>query len=283
MPEREGQLHINPYFQPFINPGASISPDVIIEVKSTIPEYCHHAPVIFKPPRNTFLDNFAWDTSWEIRKHQDQYLVVSYSSIEHNEIYGIASFVPETNRWKVYLKDFHKSSDPFAYPLGTLILYYITIQNSGIMVHASGIAIQDGGMIFSGFSGTGKTTMSDIWRQEGYQIINDDRLIIRKRGKDFFMYNSPMTYMDDPRHCKLTHIFLLKQSKENYSKRLSGTNALARFMAFVIQHNYDKQIIAKPLNTIKEIQASLPIHELGFYPDAEITKYINSHYFEDHR
>ena len=50
-----------------------------------------------------------------------------------------------------------------------------------------------------GPSGVGKSTMAKIWHDEGALVIDDDRLIIRKMGDRFYIYNTPMFYVDKPK------------------------------------------------------------------------------------
>ena len=81
---------------------------------------------------------------------------------------------------------------PLKYPLGPIIMHYMTLKADAVMMHASCAFDGVKARIFSGFSGAGKSTMSKIWSEARNQIINDDRLIIRKQGDDYVVYNTPM-------------------------------------------------------------------------------------------
>ena len=80
------------------------------------------------------------------------------------------------------LTDDEKEIDPFEYPLDGLILYYLTVINGDIMIHASGVNNAGHGYLFSGVSGKGKSTMAKLWENSGAKVIHDDRLIIRNTG-----------------------------------------------------------------------------------------------------
>ena len=81
------------------------------------------------------------------------------------------------------MKATEKEIDPFEYPLDGLILYYLTVINGDIMIHASGVNNAGEGYLFSGVSGKGKSTMAKIWDNYGAKVIHDDRLVIRKTGE----------------------------------------------------------------------------------------------------
>jgi dephospho-CoA kinase len=71
------------------------------------------------------------------------------------------------------------------------------------------------GRVFSGVSGIGKSTMAEIWRNIGAQVINDDRLIIRiVKDGSIVMFNTPMTYSDSYKSTPLNHLYLPFHSKE---------------------------------------------------------------------
>jgi hypothetical protein len=54
---------------------------------------------------------------------------------------------------------------------------------SGMMLHASGISDGGRGIVFAGPSGAGKSTMAGLWqRRDGIEVVNDDRMIVRKKG-----------------------------------------------------------------------------------------------------
>jgi hypothetical protein len=66
--------------------------------------------------------------------------------------------------------------DPLFHPLGSLLMIYLSHFSSGFLIHASGIKENNNGYIFSGVSGIGKTTMSELWLKQGATVINDDRI-----------------------------------------------------------------------------------------------------------
>jgi len=142
------------------------------------------------------------------------------------------------------------------------------------LMHASCAFDGEKARMFSGFSGAGKSTISGIWAREGAQIINDDRLVIRKKDGVFWVYNTPMYYVDSSKKANLNAIYLIKHSPMNVLKNLTGALAVSRVMAFCIQNNFDRSFIDRRLSFFFFFCAVTPVAELGFVPDKEVVAFI---------
>jgi hypothetical protein len=169
--------------------------------------------------------------------------------------------------------------DPLEHPFGSLLLVFLAQQTNGILIHASAIqAPQQGGMLFTAISGTGKSTMADLWEKNGAQIINDDRLWLHKHNKNWVILNTPMPlYSQAPAMAPLKKIFLIRQSQTNNVARLTDLNSNLKVLSNCIQHPYNKSIAAQNLNTVLDITNSTPIYDCGFKPDHEIVDLIMKH------
>ena len=68
--------------------------------------------------------------------------------------------------------------------------YTKLIEHSGMMLHASAIAVDGRAYLFSADSGVGKTTHTRLWRQvfgdEKVTIINDDKPALRLRDGTWY-------------------------------------------------------------------------------------------------
>jgi hypothetical protein len=228
-------------------------------------------------------DNMVFETNddgkrlWHVCTFEDGYKVIVFNPLNTDEIQQVAIISLQTKQWKIYAEQHSNTVIPLAYPMGPLIMYYLTVSNNAIMIHSSGIIDGNKGRLFSGFSGVGKSTMAQIWNDNGNTIINDDRLFLTIQNDRICMHNSPMFYDDKPKMHELNAIYLLKQTKENDIRRLTDAEAISRLLAFCIQHGYDKQFLEHHLNMVFDIYNKIPIYELGFKPDAEIIDFIRTH------
>ncbi|OIP04890.1 MAG: hypothetical protein AUJ97_02115 [Bacteroidetes bacterium CG2_30_32_10] len=261
-------------------------PSVFINVISHIPEKFNNNKVLFlaDKEKNKDYDNFS-PYNWCICAIDDTRFIKIFTEGNINNPEIIASFDENAMHWIVYVEKYNQIDevikiDPFIYPLGPLMMYYITTYNDGLMIHAAGIIDNDKGYIFSGMSGVGKTTITKIWNNEKAFIINDDRLIISKNIDKYYIYNTPMNYIDDSKVGTLKNIFLLKQSSKNYAKKLNGSQSVAQLMSHCIQHNYDGSIVSGLLTLCSDICHRISVYELGFVPDKSIVQFIRNNEFD---
>jgi len=114
-----------------------------------------------------------------------------------------------------------------------LINYLAVTKKDGIFTHAFGVKdTRKSGLLFAGKSGSGKTTLAKIYHKHSKAIVlNDDRIIVRRKNDNFYIYGSPWHgdfsdyLMSRIESARLKHIFFLRKSKENSAKPISMSRA----------------------------------------------------------
>lgn len=207
---------------------------------------------------------------YSIYEAPDGYCFVLFDQQTKDEIQQIAYLNASFDYWKIH----SRNAMALKYPMGPIIMHYLTLLTDAVLMHASCAFDGKKGRMFSGFSGAGKSTMSMIWANAGSQIINDDRLVIRKMDGQFFVYNTPMYYVDISKKAPLSAIYLISHFPENKAKKLNGALAVSKVMAFCIQNNFDKSFINRRLEFFADLCAATPIYELGFVPNESVVTYI---------
>lgn len=217
---------------------------------------------------------------WEIFAYQSQKLFLVYHP-ESGLLQQQAFYDAKTRCWKIYAeKSKHEAEDvlnPLAYPMAPLLWYVLSTEEPLLLVHASGVFDGEQGRIFSGFSGVGKSTMAGIWQRNGAEVINDDRLLLKRlhNGK-WQMFNTPMIYTDQNKSCELHRIYFPFHNETNSIENLSGAKALATVLAYTIHHGYDAQHLLHHSNLAEKLVNELPISKLGVVPTDAIIDFIRS-------
>lgn len=217
------------------------------------------------------------DNFWSVWKNRNDLFIKTtfpYSGVSKS---AILRFSLTGREWDLYLNFRGDSTDPLDYPIDSLILYYLTVITGDIFIHASGINHSGHGLIFSGISGKGKSTMAGIWKDAGARIIHDDRLIIRNISNSYTMHNTPVYRDDAPSVSTVNRIFLIRHGSENRIEPLSGASAVSRLLANCIQHNWDHEIVAKLIGSVSIMCSVIPVFKLYFRPDRSIVDYIIDH------
>lgn len=274
----KAHLYIPDGYIPYIYKGPKM-PDAEIEVVQGLPFDPLKVKEIFRAVDNETA--IRGSMLWNITEKDEKFFVFTAEPYRNIFPYLCADFSELKRNWTIFNSEIIQNNgslllNPLAYPMGPLLLYHLALFNNAVMIHASGIDCGTEGYLFTGFSGVGKSTMAGLWQKAGYPVINDDRLLIRKSGDNYCLYNTPMTYADTPKKVILNAAFLLKQSPSNYIEKIPGITGTTRLMAFFIQHHYEKKHIGLILNTASDIARHTDIYELGFVPDHSIIELIKN-------
>jgi len=259
-------------YLPFVDGDEACAPDVSVECVSGIPDN------LLDGCKSLFEARSEDQWFYSVYEYHAGLAFRIFNQQTRNSVQQIAILNETLNDWKIYTVPGPENDLlPLKYPMGPILLYYLTVNHEAIIIHASGVFDGEKGRLFTGFSGFGKTTISNLWKESGAKLINDDRLIIRKRGNRFFMFNTPMYYPALPEEAPLDTIHLIRHAPENTTKKISGALAVSKVLAFCIQNNFDKRFIENHLDFVNELCSVTSVYETGFLPDAGIVQYVKDH------
>jgi len=161
--------------------------------------------------------------------------------------------------------------DPFFGPTMELLLMHYLAKERGVILHACGIVIGDRGILFLGESGAGKSTLARMWDQEnGIDILSDDRVIVRKQGREFRIYGTPWhgeAAFGSPHEARLERIFFLKHGPENSVKDMKGLDPVSRLLTCSFPPLWDSQGMEFTLEFFSQLAAQVQCQELSFRPE----------------
>jgi hypothetical protein len=262
----------------FISNKYSDTPSITVFARNQFPD------LLLKDDSPIYSANFEGNTLWNIFKIDNGLRFHVYNSNAPFQLQQVAELDSEMAVWNIYSNPILDKGEqklfPLLYPMGPLVMYYLTVRFDAIMIHGSGVSDSGKAHIFTGISGQGKTTMAKLWFEAGAEVLNDDRLIVRKNEPGYEVYNTPMFYDDKPRSAKLKSIFAIHHSKTNNIKEVSGAEALAAVSPNLIQHGYSAEIISHHLNFVDEMIKHISVGKLGFVPNQDVVQKIKTNKFE---
>jgi len=164
------------------------------------------------------------------------------------------------------------------FPFDELLYVRLLTKYSGIIAHACGIIHNGKGEVFVGASGNGKSTMAKLWMNEpNCTILNDERIIIREIHKEFFAYGTPWhgeLPVCNQGKVPVQRLFFLQHADENYARRISPTDAVARLIVRSFPAIWDQEGMNANLDFMAGLSEEIPCYELGFVPDESAISFL---------
>jgi hypothetical protein len=266
-------------FRRFLNiaPENSTIDDLIIKVHSGTKDLPEGSRRIFHAPFTEEINgeriNHQFEF-WSIWKHDSDLFFKVVFPLAVPAKKATVKFSLKERYWDMWFEGSNNPADPLEYPLDGLILYYLTVIQKDIMIHASGIFHEGRGYIFSGVSGKGKTTIAGLWNNFGAQLIHDDRLILRKSQDGYTMYNTPVYEDEEPFQAPLNRIYIIEHGTVNRTIPLSGANAVSAVISNCIQHNWGTEIVSGLLGSVSDLCGKVDVAKLVFKPDQSVIEHI---------
>lgn len=166
--------------------------------------------------------------------------------------------------------------------LQVLLVNYLAQRKQGVLVHAVGIKDVDGrGWLFAGKSGAGKSTTAKIWhRYSRAKILNDDRVIIRRRRGKFLMCGSPWhgEFRDYLKTCNavasLKKIFFIYHARKNKIKRMPASRVFRYLYPSIIPCFWDGKLTANIMTFCGMLAQELSCWRFGFQDNKKSISFV---------
>lgn len=167
---------------------------------------------------------------------------------------------------------------PLFTPVFEIIFATLLAKQGGFLAHASGVLCDQRTIMFSGRSGTGKTTTARLWETHAAAVVLcDDRVALRKIGGEFWAFGTPWHgnhQAVSPQGGRLDKIFFLKHALENRAERMPPGRSSALLYARSFPPLWDKSGISTWVETSVNLAQQVPCYEFGFLPDASAVEYV---------
>jgi len=225
---------------------------------------------------------------WRLYDSSDRLVFDFASPLLGNQPYKRMRVERDFSRAEVVLS--HAASErcgkisPLEYPACELLMTnYLARHGLGVEVHGCGlIDPETGGHLFLGHSGAGKSTTARIWdKLRAPEILSDDRIILRLREGELWMYGTPWhgeAAFASPATAKLSRIHILRHARENKFSIVSQARAVGEVFARCFPPFYSPSGLAGTVDFIKSALAIVPCYEFDFLPDrSSVRAVLNFH------
>jgi hypothetical protein len=150
----------------------------------------------------------------------------------------------------------------------------------GLFLHSCAVALEDKGILFSGVSGSGKSTMAELWRQWGpstSSVVDDEHILVRQGVESAVLYGAPWSRgAREARFSRtpLKAVFFLVHGKQNQCARLASGEALAELLSQVFLPLWSREQLELTMQTCSDLLGKVDCYRLQFVPDRRVIAFV---------
>lgn len=207
-----------------------------------------------------------------IRRRDNQYIRLFKDHKEGDRVYAVLQSMPESGKAVISVlkgNEYHfdDTNNSFFHTGWEQFL----IQRNRLILHASLLNTQFGGLVFSGPSGIGKSTQAELWEEyEEAEQINGDRPILYKKENVWMGYGSPYAgsskcYVN--KGVPVRAIMLLAQGEDCRIMPLRKSEAFREIFRNCTVYSWDREFVERVITLVTELVSDIPIYRLICTPD----------------
>lgn len=207
-----------------------------------------------------------------IRRRDNQYIRLFKDHKEGDRVYAVLQSMPESGKAVISVlkgNEYHfdDTNNSFFHTGWEQFL----IQKNRLILHASLLNTQFGGLIFSGPSGIGKSTQAELWKEyEEAEQINGDRPILYKKENVWMGYGSPYAgsskcYVN--KGVPVRAIMLLAQGEDCRIMPLRKSEAFREIFRNCTVYSWNREFVERVITLVTELVSDIPIYRLICTPD----------------
>jgi hypothetical protein len=150
----------------------------------------------------------------------------------------------------------------------------------GLFLHSCAVALDEAGILFSGVSGSGKSTMASLWQSFGpatSTVIDDEHVLARQLADTTLLYGTPWTR--GPRAASfsrtpLRFIFFLSHGEQNECTRMTAGEAFAQLLSQVFLPLWSREQVELSMHTCSALLQDVACYHLRFVPGPEVVDFV---------
>ncbi len=168
------------------------------------------------------------------------------------------------------------------------VLYqaYYSVSNiknvDSVLVHSAGVIYEGRGFLFTGASGTGKTTIARLSRE--FHVLNDEICLLEFKKDRVILHGTPFNgYFRDkkPGSADLDTIFIINHGDNHLISIMKKSDAVKNLAKEIIppvglEEAMRPDIFSRMIDTASRISDHVPMKSLHFIPDSRFWNKIRS-------
>lgn len=182
-------------------------------------------------------------------------------SIEKPDLSGTFDLEKKTGHFELF-PNIH-SFDSF---LRVFFSVFLVVNSDGFLLHSSSVKIENKGYVFTGASGSGKSTIATL--KDNISVLSDEIVAIRKVKGRYYTFGTPFMSkfvfggLNDK--AGIESIFFLHKSKNNYKKPMKAVTAIKKLLPNILFFGVDRELHSKLLHLVEDLVNNVKFYDLYF-------------------
>jgi hypothetical protein len=152
--------------------------------------------------------------------------------------------------------------------------------DGGLLLHAAGISYQEQGYVFTGASGTGKSTIAQLFADQGALILSDERVILRQHDSMITVYGTPWVgsgqYAAQASRT-MTGLYAISHGEHRHRlEPLSATKIMSLLLQQAFLPHWDRMAMEATLDFLASLTAQVPCFSLAFLKQADVVELLRT-------
>lgn len=166
-------------------------------------------------------------------------------------------------------------------PLIEVCLLSRLSRDGGLLLHAAGLVLDKQGYVFTGASGTGKSTVAELFANQDAVVLSDERVILRRHGTAFFLHGTPWVgsgHYAENSSAPITALFSISHGQEQHSfTRLASSKAATLILQQAFLPHWDRTGLEATLAFLASLTVQIPCRGLSFLNQPDVVDFVCDH------
>ena len=265
---------IRPFDRFLAEPGTSPDFEIDVEVCATLPAL-KKGPLRFDAAHG-YWTVFESDSGLVIESLSPQLLQPRARALLSDDYRTVRAWIlPEFHLGQVGWSPMHLFN-----PIVEVCLLSRLALDGGLLLHAAGVAIHDQGYVFTGASGTGKSTIAQLFADQDALILSDERVILRQQGAGVTVYGTPWVgsgqYAAQASRL-MTGLYGISQGEHRHRlEPLSPTKTMSLLLQQAFLPHWDRAAMEATLDFLASLTTHTPCFGLAFLNQADVVELLQA-------
>jgi hypothetical protein len=155
---------------------------------------------------------------------------------------------------------------------------WLMLKRGGFMLHASSVVYKGQGYIFTGSSGSGKSTISGLSSET--TLLSDELTAVLRKDGEYIVHGNPF-WGDFQKgtareQAPVSHLFFLRKARENRIEQLPMGVKMKQILQNVLFFGRGLELTNELLSVFTDFMTQIPSAELHFKPDESVWRCIEN-------